>query len=59
MKKFSLPARTLQSGEGIEKSPKKAKNGVFGGKPILTETFRRNSLRSVVENANAHKTTNF
>ena len=42
-----------------KKAPKKAKIGVFGEKPVLTETFRRNPSRRVVENANAHKTTNF
>ena len=44
----------------VARVPKKAlKNGVFGKKPVLIETFGRNPSRSVVENANAHKTTNF
>ena len=47
----------------VARVPKKAlkwgKNGVFGKKRVLIETFGRNPSRSVVENANAHKTTNF
>ena len=43
--------------------PKKAlkwgENGVFGEKRVLIGTFGRNPSRSVVEHANAHKTTNF
>ena len=42
-----------------KKALKMGKNGVFGKKRVLIETFGRNPSRSVVEHANAHKTTNF
>ena len=52
-------ARAVSSGEGTEKALKRGKNGVFGKKRVLIETFGRNPSRSVVEHTNAHKTTNF
>ena len=55
--KFVFFARAISSGEGTEKSPKKME--FLGKKPVLIETFGRNPSRSVVENVNAHKTTNF
>ena len=57
--KFVFFAGALSSGEGTDKALKRDKNGVFGKKRVLIETFGRNPSRSVVENANAHKTTNF
>ena len=59
MKNSCFPPRALQSGEGIEKKPRNAINGVFGKLCVFTETFRSNPSITVVENTDAHKTTNF